>query len=454
MATSSRGRTRCGAIRTARELEAGSDGRRRARPRRRLRPVQEPRVLLRDGRRRRRRPRLGPRASDPRRGRGGRGPDREPRRRGQPDRGRDHPVRELDAEGIGALRSHAGHHALVGRLSDRAVRRGAGGRGRPAEPAERALPRRRRGRARPGGRGHRQRARARHRTSLAGAAVHRRAREAGAGVRETMKTQAQRADAFRALHERPGAFIIPNPWDAGTAKLLASLGFEALATTSLGLSNTLGRVDGTNTVSRAEVLANCRAISEATDLPVNADLENGYADEPRAAAEMIRLAGEAGVVGGSIEDATGDASRPIYDFALAVERVQAAVEVARSLPFRFMLTARAENMLHGRKDLDDTIKRLQAFGAAGADVLYAPGLYDLATIKTVVSAIKRPFNLVMGFADPTLTLPVLSAAGVKRVSVGGAMARVALAAFMKCAREMKDQGCFTYVRDMAPMKEV
>src|SRR5207249_361924 len=197
-------------------------------------------------------------------------------------------------------------------------------------------------------------------------------------VRSPMRTQAQKAEAFRALHERPGAFIIPNPWDAGTAKLLASLGFEALATTSLGLANSLGRVDGTLTVSRAEVLANCRAIAEATDLPVNADLENLYADEPRAAAEMIRLAADAGVVGGSIEDATGDASQPIYDFALAVERVQAAVEVARALPFRFVLTARAENMIQGRLDLDDTIKRLQAFEKAGADVLYAPGLRDLA----------------------------------------------------------------------------
>src|SRR5512132_2990281 len=181
-----------------------------------------------------------------------------------------------------------------------------------------------------------------------------------------MRTQAQKAEAFRALHERPGAFIIPNPWDAGTAKLLASLGFEALATTSLGLSNMLGRVDGTLTVSRAEVLANCRAIAEATDLPVNADLENGYADEPRAAAEMIRLAAEAGVVGGSLEDATGDASRPIYDFALAVERVQAAVEVARSLPIAFMLTARAENFLHGRPDLDDTIRRRRRALCAGS----------------------------------------------------------------------------------------
>ena len=269
-----------------------------------------------------------------------------------------------------------------------------------------------------------------------------------------MKTQAQRADAFRALHERPGAFIIPNPWDAGTAKLLASLGFEALATTSLGLSNTLGRVDGTNTLSRAEVLANCRAISEATDLPVNADLENGYADEPRAAAEMIRLAGEAGVVGGSIEDATGDASRPIYDFALAVERVQAAVEVARSLPFRFMLTARAENMIQGRLDLDDTIKRLQAFEKAGADVLYAPGLRDLAAIRAVTSSVRKPVNVVMSHGDPSLTLAQLAEAGAKRISVGGSLSRLALAAFLHGAREMADKGGFTWMRDAVSSKEL
>jgi 2-methylisocitrate lyase-like PEP mutase family enzyme len=189
-------------------------------------------------------------------------------------------------------------------------------------------------------------------------------------------------------------------------------------------------------------------------LPVNADLENCGADEPKAASQAIRLAADAGAVGGSIEDKTTDNRNPIYDFTLAVERVQAAVEVARSLPFPFTLTARAENFLYGRTDLDDTIKRLQAFEAAGADVLYAPGLYDLATIKTVVSALKKPFNLVMGFADPTLTVPQLSAAGVKRISVGGAMARVALAAFLKCAREMKDQGAFSYVREMAPMKDV
>jgi 2-methylisocitrate lyase-like PEP mutase family enzyme len=269
-------------------------------------------------------------------------------------------------------------------------------------------------------------------------------------MESTMPTQLQKAEAFRALHARAGAFIIPNPWDAGTARLLAAAGFEALATTSLGVANTLGIANA----SLDAILQNCRAIAEATDLPVNADLENCGADEPKAASQAIRRAAEAGAVGGSIEDMTGDMRNPIYEFTLAVERVQAAVEVARTLPFPFTLTARAENFLYGRTDLDDTIRRLQAFEAAGADVLYAPGLYDLATIKTVVSALKKPFNLVMGFADPTLTVPQISAAGVKRISVGGSMARVALAAFLKCAREMKEQQSFTWVREMAPMKDV
>lgn len=265
-----------------------------------------------------------------------------------------------------------------------------------------------------------------------------------------MPSQFEKAKAFRALHERPGAFIIPNPWDAGTAKLLAALGFEALATTSLGLANTLG----SSTVSLDAILDNARAIAEATPLPVSVDLENCGAHEPKRAAEAIRRAAEAGAVGGSIEDSTGDRERPIYDFALAVERVQAAVEAARALPIPFTLTARAENLLHGRNDLDDTIRRLRAFEAAGADVLYAPGVRDLATIKTVVASIGKPFNLVMGFADPTLTLPQLSAAGVKRVSVGGAMSRFALAAFLKSAREMKDNGYFTYVGEMADIAEL
>jgi 2-methylisocitrate lyase-like PEP mutase family enzyme len=269
-----------------------------------------------------------------------------------------------------------------------------------------------------------------------------------------MKTPMEKAVAFRALHERPGAFVIPNPWDAGTARLLASLGFEALATTSLGLANSLGRVDGTNGVSRAQVIENCRVIAAATDLPVNADLENGYAHEPRAAAEIIRLAAGAGVSGGSIEDATGEADKPIYDFQQAVERVQAAVEAARALPVPFLLTARAENLLHGRPDLDDTIRRLQAFEKAGADVLYAPGVRDLATIRTVVSSVTRPVNVVMSAADPDLTVAQLASAGVKRISVGGALSRLALAAFLKGAREMAERGAFTWMRDTVPSKEL
>ena len=257
-----------------------------------------------------------------------------------------------------------------------------------------------------------------------------------------MRTQAEKAAAFRALHERPGAFIIPNPWDAGTARLLASLGFEALATTSLGFANTLGRPDGANAVSRREVVEHCRTIAGATELPVNADLENCYAHEPRAAAEMIRLAAEAGVVGGSIEDASGDRSR-----------ASAPLRTARSLPVPFMLTARAENLLHDRLDLDDTIRRLQAFEKAGADVLYAPGLRDLATIRTVVASVGRPVNVVTHF-DPAITLEQLAEAGAKRISVGGALSRLALAAFLKGAREMRERGGFTWTRDIVPSNEL
>jgi 2-methylisocitrate lyase-like PEP mutase family enzyme len=267
-------------------------------------------------------------------------------------------------------------------------------------------------------------------------------------------TQLQKARAFRALHERAGAFIIPNPWDAGTARILAALGFEALATTSLGLANALGRADGAGAVSRREVLDNCADIAGATDLPVSADLENCYADEPRAAAEMIRLAAEAGVVGGSIEDATGNEDKPIYDFELAVERVQAAVETARALSFPFVLTARAENFLHRRRDLDDTIRRLQAFERAGADVLYAPGLRDLATIRTVASAVRKPLNVVIGMLEPGITAEQLAQAGAKRISVGGALSRLALAHFLKGAREMKEQGSFGWMSEVPPIKEL
>ena len=269
-----------------------------------------------------------------------------------------------------------------------------------------------------------------------------------------MRNQAERARAFRALHERPGIFIMPNPWDAGTAKLFASLGFEALATTSLGFSSSRGRVDGTLSVSREELIANCREIASATDLPVNADLENGYADDPEEAATIIRLAAEAGIVGGSIEDAPGDPARPIYDFDLAVERVAAAARVARSLPFPFTFTARAENYLHGRPDLGDTIRRLQAFAAAGADVLYAPGLRDLETIRQVVAAVQKPVNVVMSSADPEITARQLAQAGVKRISVGGALSRLAYAAVREAAVAMRDAGSFRWLRDTLPGPEL
>jgi len=269
-----------------------------------------------------------------------------------------------------------------------------------------------------------------------------------------MRTQAERARLFRTLHERPGIFIMPNPWDAGTAKLFASLGFEALATTSLGLANACGRVDGTLAISREELIANCRQIASATELPVNADLENGYAEDPGEAASIIGLAADAGVVGGSMEDASGNPARPIYDFNLAVERVAAAAEAARALPFPFTLTARAENYLHGRRDLDDTIRRLQAFAAAGADVLYAPGLRDLETIRQVVAAVPKPLNVVMSAADPDITARQLAGVGVKRISVGGALSRLAFAAVRDAAVAMRDAGTFQWMRDTVPSKDL
>ena len=265
-----------------------------------------------------------------------------------------------------------------------------------------------------------------------------------------MRTQAEKGREFRRLHERQGLLLLPNPWDAGTAKLLQSLGFEALATTSLGMSNALGRVDGDNAVSRAELLENCRLIAEATDLPVNADLENGYADDPKEAATILRDAAAAGIVGGSIEDWSGER---IYDFNHAVERVQAGVEMARSLDVPFTFTARAENLIRGVRDLDDTIRRLKAFEAAGADVLYAPGLRDLATMRAVVSEIGKPLNVVMSAGDPNLTADQIAAVGVKRLSVGGALSRLALAAFMKGARDMKG-GSFLWMRDTMPTSDL
>src|SRR5260221_1125244 len=262
-----------------------------------------------------------------------------------------------------------------------------------------------------------------------------------------MPTQAEKGQPFRDLHARAGLLLLPNPWDAGTAKLLQSLGFEALATTSLGMANALGRPDGEGSVSRAELLHNCRVISEATDLPVNADLENGYADDPQQAAAILPDAAEMGVSGGSIEDWSGER---IYDFNHAVERVAAGVEMARRLPVPFTFVARAENLIRGRPDLDDTIKRLQAFERARADVLYAPGLRDLATMRTVVQAIGKPLNVVMSAADPALTAAEMEAVGVKRLSVGGAVLGQGLAAFIKGARDVEEEGGFTWVRNAMP----
>ena len=267
-----------------------------------------------------------------------------------------------------------------------------------------------------------------------------------------MRTQADKAAAFRALHERPGAFIIPNPWDAGTAKLLGAMGFEALATTSLGLANMLGRAD--SRVTQAEVIDNCRIIAQVTDLPVNADLENCFAHDPAAAAEVIRLAAEAGAVGGSIEDYTGDPANPIYEFDLAVARVRAAAQVARTLPVPFLLTARAENLIHGRNDMADTVRRLRAYEAAGADVLYAPGLRNLDDVRDVARAVTRPVNVVTGWLDPDITLAQLSEAGAKRISVGGALSRLALATFVKAAQSMGEDGSFTWMREMIGIAEL
>lgn len=267
-----------------------------------------------------------------------------------------------------------------------------------------------------------------------------------------MPSPAEKAAAFRALHDRPGAFIIPNPWDAGTARLLAALGFEALATTSLGLANMLGRRD--STVSRAEVIENCRVIVEATDLPVNVDLENGFAHAPEEAAEAVRLAAEAGAAGGSIEDFTGHREDTIYDFALSVARVKAAVAIARARPVPFLLTARAENLIRGRNDMADTIRRLQAYEEAGADVLYAPGLRTCAEVREVTSALKRPFNVVTGWLDPAITAAQLAEAGAKRISVGGALSRLALATFVNAARDMKEQGSFAWMPQMLGIPEM
>ncbi len=266
-----------------------------------------------------------------------------------------------------------------------------------------------------------------------------------------MMRQRQKGEAFRALHHRSEAFVIPNPWDAGTARLLAKLGFESLATTSAGFAFSIGEQDGA--VGRERMMAHVATLAAATELPVSADLENGFGDAPAMAAETIRMAAEAGAVGGSIEDATGRAEEPIYERAHAVERVRAAAEAARALEFPFTLTARAENYLVGRPDLKDTIERLQAYQEAGADVLYAPGIGSREDIAEVVRSVDRPVNVLAGLQGVTLTVAELSALGVRRISVGSALSRVALTGFLGGAREMQEQGTFTFAEDATSYRE-
>lgn len=256
-------------------------------------------------------------------------------------------------------------------------------------------------------------------------------------------------DRFRALHERDSAFIIPNPWDAGSARILASMGFEALATTSAGFAFSLGVPDGA--VSREQTLAHCRDVVAATDLPVSADLEKGFGDSPESAAETVRLAAETGLAGCSIEDYTNRPEDPLYDFQLAVERIEAAVDAARSLPHDFILTARCENFLRGNPDFDDTIKRLQAFERVGADVLYAPRLPDLEAVRTVCRSVDRPVNALMVGTEGAPGVQEFAEAGVRRISAGSALYLAAMGEFIRAAAEMGDKGTFTFTsRVVAP----
>jgi 2-methylisocitrate lyase-like PEP mutase family enzyme len=264
--------------------------------------------------------------------------------------------------------------------------------------------------------------------------------------------QSDQAGRFRALHERAGAFVIPNVWDGASACVMAGLKFEALATSSSACANTLGRLDGQ--ITREEALAHARVIVAASPLPVSADLEHGFGEAPAAVAETIRQAAAAGLVGGSIEDASGNPYAPIYDFGLAVERVTAAVEAARTLPFPFTLTARSENYLHGRADLDDTVRRLQAFERAGADVLFAPGLPDLAAVRTVCSAVGKPVNFMVGIRGRSFSVAELAAAGVRRISLSTSLYRAAISGLYAAAREVKQSGTFGYLETIMSGKDL
>lgn len=267
-----------------------------------------------------------------------------------------------------------------------------------------------------------------------------------------MASQAEKGKAFRALHQRDEAFIIPNPWDIGTARLLQSLGFKALATTSAGFAFSIGKPDGA--VDRETMLAHAADLVAATDLPVSADLENGYGDNPAYVADTIRLAASAGLAGCSIEDVAERRPQAPYELSLAAERVRAAAEVAHSLAFPFMLTARAENYVIGRPDLRDTIARLQAFQEAGADVLFAPGLKSKEDIITMIRSVDRPVNVIMGLQGVQLSLAELSEIGVKRISVGSALSRAAFGAFLRAAREMQTRGTFTFAEDAVKYADI
>ncbi|HMH20965.1 MAG TPA: isocitrate lyase/phosphoenolpyruvate mutase family protein [Puia sp.] len=264
-------------------------------------------------------------------------------------------------------------------------------------------------------------------------------------------TQRIRAEAFKALHERTGIFVMPNPWDAGSARILAGLGFEALATTSAGLAFSLGKPDGEGAVSREETLANAKVIISATSLPVSADLENGYGDDPDACARTVLLAAAAGLAGGSIEDATGRPDDPIYPFELSVERVRAAVKAAHSLAIPFTLTARAENLIYGRPDLKDTIRRLEAYAEAGADVLFAPGIKTRDEIDAVVRSVSpRPVSVILGLSQGNLTVAELAGLGVKRISLGSSLARAAYGSFLRAAEEVGQKGSFGFAEGTVP----
>lgn len=256
-------------------------------------------------------------------------------------------------------------------------------------------------------------------------------------------TQSEKAVSFRALHGGPGAFVIPNPWDMCSAQILAGLGFKALATSSAASACAVGLKDGE--LTRDQALAHARMIVEATDLPVSADLEKGFGDAPEVVAETIRLAGEVGLVGCTVEDATRNPDRPIYDFGLAVERIAAAAEAAHALTFPFVLTARAHNLLYAPASLEDTISRLQAFEKAGADVLFAPGLPDLAAVRAVCAAVSKPVNFMVGIKGKSFSVSELAAAGVKRISLATSLYRAAMAGFLDAANEVKEKGQFSFL---------